>query len=64
MKWDRVILTLIPFAWSIGMVPFVNHSKPIVMGLPFLAFWEVSGIFLAFLCIGILYRLDQKEKKR
>lgn len=64
MKMSRVILTLIPFVWSLGMVPFVNKSKPIVMGLPFLAFWEVAGIFVAFLCIGGLYHLDQQDKKK
>lgn len=64
MKMNRVILTLIPFVWSLGMVPFVNKSKPIVMGLPFLAFWEVAGIFVAFFCIGGLYHLDQQDKKK
>jgi hypothetical protein len=61
VKLTHVILTLIPFIWCIGAVPWVNKTKPIVMGLPFLAFWEVCGIFVAFFCIGIMYKLDYKE---
>lgn len=64
MKLNRVILTLIPFVWAVGMVPFVNKSQPIVMGLPFLAFWEVASIFVAFICLGALYHLDQQDKKK
>lgn len=59
----KVILTLIPFIWTIGMIPFVNKVKPIVFGLPFLAFWLVAGIFVAFVCIGILYKIDTKNGK-
>lgn len=58
----KLILTLIPFIWTIGMIPFVNRVKPFVMGLPFLAFWLVSGIIVAFLCIKGLYAIDSKNK--
>ena len=58
----RVILTLIPFVWTIGMMPFVNKVKPIVFGLPFLAFWLVAGIFVAFACLMVLYRMDSKDE--
>ena len=57
----KVVLTLIPFIWTIGMIPFVNRVKPIVFGLPFLAFWLVAGIFVAFFCIAALYRIDSKK---
>lgn len=59
----KIILTLIPFIWTIGMIPFVNRVKPIVMGLPFLAFWLVAGIIVAFLCIKALYTIDSKNNK-
>lgn len=57
----KILLTLIPFIWTIGMIPFVNHVKPIVFGLPFLAFWLIAGIFVAFICIGALYRIDSNS---
>ena len=63
MKATRVLLTLIPFIWAIGMIPFVNRVKPLVLGLPFLAFWLVAGIFVAFLCIWALYRIDSKSRR-
>jgi uncharacterized membrane protein len=59
----KIILTLIPFIWTIGMIPFVNRVKPMVMGLPFLAFWLVAGIIVAFLCIKALYAIDSKNNK-
>lgn len=59
----KVVLTLIPFIWTIGMIPFVNKVKPLVFGLPFLAFWLVAGIFVAFACIGCLYIIDSKNKQ-
>ena len=59
----KVILTLIPFIWTIGMIPFVNRVKPMVLGLPFLAFWLVAGIFVAFVCIYILYEIDSKKNR-
>ena len=59
----KVLLTLIPFIWVIGMIPFVNRVKPLVLGLPFLAFWLVAGIFVAFLCLWALYRIDSKNRQ-
>lgn len=59
----KILLTLIPFVWTIGMIPFVNRVKPFVMGLPFLAFWLVAGIIVAFLCLSALYAIDSKNNK-
>jgi len=59
----KVLLTLIPFIWTIGMIPFVNRVKPLVFGLPFLAFWLVAGIFVAFLCLSVVYRMDSKKRQ-
>ncbi|AEE14540.1 hypothetical protein Thena_0911 [Thermodesulfobium narugense DSM 14796] len=61
MKTLKLVLTLIPFCWTILMIPFVNRVKPIVLGLPFLAFWLVAGIFVAFICLSIIYKIDTKN---
>ncbi len=61
MNLIRVILTLFPFLWIAGMIPFVNRVKPIVFGLPFLAFWLVAGIPVTFICLSILYKIDSKR---
>lgn len=62
MNWLKIILTLIPFIWSVGMVPFINQVHPIILGLPFLAFWLICGIFIAFICLQIIYKMDTKHE--
>jgi len=57
----KIILTLIPFIWIIGIIPFVNKVHPIIMGLPFLAFWLTSGILVSFLCLLLIYKLDSRN---
>lgn len=59
----KIILTLLPFVWTIGMVSFANKVYPIVLGLPFLAFWFVAGIFLAFVCLQAIYFIDTQYRK-
>lgn len=63
MKTLKFILTLIPFVWTIGMIPFVNKVFPLVFGLPFLAFWFVAGMLLAFVCLQLIYFIDSRHKK-
>ncbi len=57
----KIVLTLVPFIWIVGMIPFVNRIYPMVLGLPFLAFWLVAGIFVAFGCLKIIYKIDSKS---
>jgi hypothetical protein len=61
MNGLKIILTLIPFIWIVGMIPFVNKVHPIIMGLPFLAFWLLAGIFVAFACLQIIYKIDSRK---
>ncbi len=61
MNSVRVVLTLLPFIWIVGMMPFVNRVRPILMGLPLLAFWLVLGIPVTFICLSILYKIDSKH---
>jgi len=63
MNTLKLFLTLIPFVWTIAMVPFANKVHPIVFGLPFLAFWFVAGIFVAFVCLQIIYWIDSRPKE-
>jgi Protein of unknown function (DUF3311) len=63
MNAIKVLLTLIPFAWIVGMIPVVNRVRPILLGLPFLAFWLVAGIPVTFACIWGLYTIDSKHHR-
>ncbi|MCI1945645.1 DUF3311 domain-containing protein [Clostridium luticellarii] len=62
MKLIKVILFIIPFIWSVFAIPFVNRVDPFVLGLPFLAFWELMGVFVATICIAVMYHLDFKNE--
>lgn len=63
MNYIKVILFIIPFIWSVVLVPFVNRVQPLVLGLPFLAFWEILGVLITSLCIGIMYYIDYKNEE-
>jgi hypothetical protein len=63
MNYTRVILTVAPFIFSIGFIPLANRVKPIVLGLPFLAFWLTLGIYVSFVCILLLYKYDERQRK-
>jgi hypothetical protein len=58
----KVVLTLIPFIWIVGMIPFVNTVHPMILGLPFLAFWLFAGIFVAFGCLKIIHGIDSEKE--
>ncbi len=53
----KIVFTIIPFIWIIGLLPFANRVKPFVLGLPFVAFWLMTGIIVTFICTSILYKL-------
>jgi hypothetical protein len=61
MDYTRVVLTVIPFIFCIGLVPMANRVTPIVFGLPFLAFWLTLGIYFTFVCIWLLHRYDTRR---
>ncbi len=57
----KLLLMVIPFFWTIGLLPFANSVHPLILGLPFLAFWLSSGIYVTFVCLLILYRMDRQK---
>ncbi|MBC3536815.1 DUF3311 domain-containing protein [Megasphaera hominis] len=56
----RVLLTAIPFIWSVICLPFVNISHPFILGLPFVAFWELFGILVAVAALHFLWKIDHR----
>jgi ABC-type glucose/galactose transport system permease subunit len=63
MKLLKVLLTLIPFLWTIGAIPFANRARPLVFGLPLLMVWIIAGTLVAFGCLMALYKIDTSHKK-
>jgi hypothetical protein len=58
--WHRWLL-LAPFVWQVGLAPLVNDVGLRPFGLPFPMAWQMAGILIASLAIGIVYRLDRRR---
>ena len=56
--WYRWLL-LAPFVWQVGLAPLVNDVSWQPFGLPFPMAWQMAGIVIASLAIGVVYRLDR-----
>ena len=61
MKPLRVVLTLVPFVWTVGGIPWVNRVYPMVLGLPFMVFYILLGILVAFFCLLGMYTIDSRR---
>lgn len=57
----KLVLTLIPFIWYLAAFPFVNKVTPFILGLPFLAFWLVAGVFITSGCIAAMRSYDDRN---
>jgi len=53
-------LLLTPFVWQVGLAPLVNAVAARPFGLPFPMAWQMLGIVLTSLAIGIVYRQDRR----
>lgn len=54
-------LLLAPFAWQVGLAPLVNDVATRPFGLPFPMAWQMAGIALTSVVIGLVYWLDQRN---
>jgi len=54
-------LLLTPLVWQVGLAPLVNGIAMQPFGLPFPMAWQMLGIVLASLAIGLVYRLDSRD---
>ncbi|MDR6410344.1 DUF3311 domain-containing protein [Paraburkholderia sp. 22099] len=52
-------LLVIPFIWQAGLAPVVNHVSWSPLGLPFPMLWQMAGIVLTSLLIGLVFMLDR-----
>jgi hypothetical protein len=54
-------LLLAPFVWQVGLAPLVNDVATRPFGLPFPMAWQMAGIALTSVVIGLVYWLDQRS---
>lgn len=59
----RLVLAAIPFIGILGGVGLANRVEPYVLGLPFFLFYIVLWIVLTSVIMGIVYKLDPKNKE-
>jgi hypothetical protein len=53
------LLLILPFVWQAGLAPAVNNVQWAPLGLPFPMVWQLVGIVLTSVTIGIVYKIDQ-----
>jgi hypothetical protein len=53
-------LLLLPFVWQVGLVPAVNNVPLRPLNLPFPMVWQLLGIVLTSVIIGVVFRLDRR----
>lgn len=58
----KTVFTVIPFIWYLAAFPFVNKVYPLVLGLPFVAFWMVLGAFVTVGCIAAMRYYDDRNE--
>jgi hypothetical protein len=57
---NALLLACVPFITLVFMLPVVNRTEPVILGLPFLLFWIVTWVFLTpFFLLGA-YLLESK----
>ncbi|AKO93559.1 DUF3311 domain-containing protein [Priestia filamentosa] len=57
------LLSLVPFIAILGFLPFVNRIEPFVLGLPFNMFWMALWTALTSVILGIMYKLDPRNRE-
>jgi hypothetical protein len=59
VRGRRSLLWLtVPFLLFVLAIPFANRVDPVVIGLPFLAFWVLISVILSPLAIWLAARND------
>jgi len=49
---------IVPFALFVVALPFANRIDPVILGVPFLAFWVFIAVILSPLAIWLASRSD------
>jgi hypothetical protein len=53
-------LLLVPFVWQVALIPLVNEVPLRPFSLPFPMFWQMLGILVTTVVIGIVFSIDRR----
>lgn len=56
------LLMAVPAIGMLVGVPFANHVRTQVLGLPFLLFWILAWVLVTSAVTGIVYRIDRDRQ--
>ncbi|GAA5176156.1 hypothetical protein GCM10023321_83820 [Pseudonocardia eucalypti] len=52
-------LLVVPFVWQVAAVPLVNRVSAAPLHIPFPMLWQMAGVLLTSVLIGVVFRLDR-----
>jgi hypothetical protein len=53
-------LLVLPFVWQAALMPFVNDVDWKPFALPFPMVWQMAGIVLTTIVIGVVFSIDRR----
>lgn len=53
-------LLALPFVWQVGLVPAVNGISLSPLNIPFPMAWQMLGVVLTSIVVGVVFRMDRK----
>jgi hypothetical protein len=53
-------LLVVPFVWQIGLAPVVNDIAFAPWHIPFPMAWQMLGVVVTSVVIGVVFRLDRR----
>lgn len=57
-------LLLVPFGWQVALAPWANGVQARPLGLPFPMAWQLAGVVLSTVVIGVVLALDGRAVTR
>ncbi|MCA1223068.1 DUF3311 domain-containing protein [Streptomyces sp. 8L] len=60
----HLLWLLVPLVLFLVAPPWVNRAGPVVLGLPFLAFWLLASVLVTPFAIWAAYRGDRRLMAR
>ena len=58
----RFVLAAIPWVAVLGVTPFMNRVRPLLLGMPFLLAWVVLCVVTTSVCMAIVYATDPRNR--